>query len=127
MTSSEDGHVYYLKYGGVAEDARKARYRQTHACTYMYIFAAIQSRALIQSVAVATIQERHLFRSTLAQVRLLFESGVYSRAVSIRSYMVVVVHFCSYSASSAMIHIMASIFFRVQVLCVGSVILLGIV
>ena len=78
MTSSEDGHVYYLKYGGVAEDARKARYRQTHACTYMYIFAAIQSRALIRSVAVATIQERHLFRSTLAQV------GYYSRAAFIR-------------------------------------------
>ena len=27
-----------------------------------------------------------LFRSALAQVRLLFESGVYSRAASIRSY-----------------------------------------
>ena len=39
-------------------------------------------------VAAATILERRLFRFALAQVRLLFESGVYSRAASIRSYMV---------------------------------------
>ena len=44
--------------------------------------------ALIQLVAAATIRERRLFRSALAQVRLLFESGVYSRAASIRSYTV---------------------------------------
>ena len=39
-------------------------------------------------VAAATIRERRLFRSALAQVRLLFESGIYSRAASIRSYTV---------------------------------------
>ena len=47
---------------------------------YMYVFAA-----LIPLVAAVTIRERHLFRSALAQVRLQFESGVYSRAASIRS------------------------------------------
>ena len=46
-------------------------------------------RALIRLVAAATIRERRLFRSALAQVRLLFESGVYSRAASIRSYTVI--------------------------------------
>ena len=51
-------------------------------CTYLQI------RALIRLVAAATIRERRLFRSALAQVRLLFESGVYSREVSIRSYTV---------------------------------------
>ena len=50
----------------------------------MYVFAVIQIRALIRLVVVATIQERRLFRSALARVRLLFESGVYSRAASIR-------------------------------------------
>ena len=45
-------------------------------------------RAIIQLVAAATIRERRLFRSALAQVRLLFESGVYSRGASIRSYTV---------------------------------------
>ena len=40
-------------------------------------------------VAAATIRERRLFRSALAQVRLLFESGVYSREASIRSCTVV--------------------------------------
>ena len=45
-------------------------------------------RALIRLVAAATIRERRLFRSALAQVRLLFESGVYSRGASIRSYTV---------------------------------------
>ena len=45
-------------------------------------------RALIRLVATATIRERRLFRSALAQVRLLFESGVYSRGASIRSYTV---------------------------------------
>ena len=77
-----DTYVHYLKYGGVAEDAREARYRRTHACTYVYVFA------VIQLVAMATIRERRLFRSALAQVRLLFESGVYSREASIRSYTV---------------------------------------
>ena len=47
-------------------------------------------RALIRLVAAATIRERRLFRSVLAQVRLLFESGVYSRGASIRSYTVVI-------------------------------------
>ena len=42
-TSSEDGHVHsYLKYGGVAEDARDARYQRTHACAYMYVFAVTE-------------------------------------------------------------------------------------
>ena len=41
---------------------------------------------LIRLVAAATIRERRLFRSALAQVRLIFESGVYSRSASIRSY-----------------------------------------
>ena len=45
-------------------------------------------RVLIRLVAAATIRERRLFRSALAQVRLLFESGVYSRGASIRSYTV---------------------------------------
>ena len=45
-------------------------------------------RVLIRLVAVATIREQRLFRSALAQVRLLFESGVYSREASIRSYTV---------------------------------------
>ena len=49
-------------------------------CTYLQI------RALIRLVAAATIRERRLFHSALAQVRLLFESGVYSREASIRSY-----------------------------------------
>ena len=40
---------------------------------------------------MATIRERRLFRSALAQVRRLFESGVYSRGASIRSYTVYVV------------------------------------
>ena len=52
--------------------------RDTGEPTYMYVFAVIQSRALIRLVAVATIRERRLFRSALAQVRLLFESSVYS-------------------------------------------------
>ena len=43
---------------------------------------------LVRLVAAATIRERRLFRSALARVRLLFESSVYSRAASIRSYMV---------------------------------------
>ena len=78
--------TYYFKYGGVAEDAREARYQRTHACTYKYVFPVI--RAIIRLVAAATIRERRLFRSALAQVRLLFESGVYSRGASIRSYTV---------------------------------------
>ena len=49
-------------------------------CTYFPF--NIQIRALIRLVAAATIRERRLFRSALAQVRLLFESGVYSRAAS---------------------------------------------
>ena len=71
-----DTYIHYLKYGGVAEDAREARYQRTHACAYMYVFA--DHRVLIRLVAAATIRERRLFRSALAQVRLLFESGVYS-------------------------------------------------
>ena len=55
-------------------------YVHVHICCYS---------ALIQLVAAATIRERRLFRSALAQVWLLFESGVYSRAASIRSYTVV--------------------------------------
>ena len=41
-------------------------------CTYLLLFSA------------AIIRERRLFRSTLTQVRLQFESGVYSRAAFIR-------------------------------------------
>ena len=61
-------------------------------CTYLLLF--VYSRALIRLVAVATIQEQRLFRSALAQVQLLFESGVYSRVASIRSYTVVNVQGC---------------------------------
>ena len=43
-----------------------------HACTYMYVFAAIQIRVLIGLVAAATTRERRLFRSALAQLWLLF-------------------------------------------------------
>ena len=59
-----------------------------HVRIYMYEFAVTQIKVLIRLVAAATIRERRLFRSTLAQVRLLFESAVYSRAASIRSYTV---------------------------------------
>ena len=52
------------------------------SCTYLQI------RALIRLVAAETIREWRLFRSALAQVRLLFKSGVYSRVASIRSYTV---------------------------------------
>ena len=51
---------------------------------YMYVFVSARL------VAAATIRERHLFCSALAQVRLLFESGIYSREASIRSYTVAV-------------------------------------
>ena len=50
---------------------------------YMYVFVSARL------AAAATIREQCLFRSALAQVRLLFESGVYSREASIRSYTVV--------------------------------------
>ena len=95
-----DTYIHYLKYGGVAEDAREARYRRTHACTYMYmyVFAVIQIRVLIRLVAAATIRERRLFRSALAQVWLLFESAVYSREVSIWSYTVFVLCYISDAA-----------------------------
>ena len=53
-------------------------------CTYFLLF---RSERL---VAAATNRERRLFRSALAQVRLLFESGVYSREASIRSDTVLV-------------------------------------
>ena len=53
-------------------------------CTYLLLFRSEQL------VAAATIRERRLFRSALAPVRLLFESGVYSRAASIRSYTVTI-------------------------------------
>ena len=59
-------------------------------CMYVHVRISCY-RALIRLVAVATIRERRLFRSTLAQVRLLFESGVYSREASIRSYTVYVI------------------------------------
>ena len=62
-----------------------------HTCTYL------QSRALIRLVAAATIRERRLFHSVLAQARLLFESGVYSRAASIRSYTVYCVLYVHFS------------------------------
>ena len=39
----------------------------------------------LRLVAAATIRERRLI---LAQVRVLFESGVYSRAASIRSHII---------------------------------------
>ena len=57
----------------------------------MYVFPVVQIRVLIRLAAAATIRERRLFRSALAQVRLLFESGVYSREASIRSYTVVII------------------------------------
>ena len=46
----------------------------------MHVFAVDidHTTALVRLVAATTIQERRLFRSALAQVRLLFESGVYS-------------------------------------------------
>ena len=56
-----------------------------HVRTYTYL----QIRVLIRLVATATIREWRPFRSSLAQVRLLFKSGVYSREASIRSYTVV--------------------------------------
>ena len=59
-----------------------------HVRTCIYVFPVVQIRALIRLVAAATIRERRLFRSVFAQVRLLFESGVYSREASIRSYTV---------------------------------------
>ena len=59
----------------------------------MYVFS--DHRVQIRLVAAATIRERRLFRSALAQVRLLFESGVYSRGASIRSYTVVPFLFCT--------------------------------
>ena len=40
----------------------------------MYIFAVIQIRVLVRLAAAATIQERRLFCSALAQVRLLFDT-----------------------------------------------------
>ena len=57
-----------------------------HACTYMYVFAdqsanSISSRGDYSRAA-------SISRSALAQVRLLFESSVYSREASIRSYTV---------------------------------------
>ena len=58
-----------------------------HVYTYKYVFPVI--RAIIRLVAAATIRVRRLFRSALAQVRLLFESGVYSRGAPIRSYTVI--------------------------------------
>ena len=61
-----------------------------HACT---TGTYLQIRVLIRLVAAATIRERSLFRSALAQVRLLFESGVYSREKSIRSYTVVFIQY----------------------------------
>ena len=66
--------------------------RDTSEPMHMYVFAVIQIRVLIRLVAAATIQERRLFHSTLAQVRLLFESGIYSRAASIRSYTIYTVY-----------------------------------
>ena len=67
-------------------------------------------RALIRLVAAATIRERRLFRSALAQVRLLFESGVYSRGASIRSYTVAIYiygahsHICNIAKPWTIIH-----------------------
>ena len=64
--------------------------RDTGEPMHVYVHVRISCcRALIRLVAAATIRERRLFRSALAQVRLLFESGVYSREASIRSYTVV--------------------------------------
>ena len=58
-----------------------------HVRTHVHVRISC-CRALIRLVAAATIRERRLFRSALAQVRLLFESGIYSREASIRSYTV---------------------------------------
>ena len=58
-----------------------------HVCTGTCTYLLLQSANRL--VAVVTIQEQRLFRSALAQVRLLFESGVYLRAASIRSITVV--------------------------------------
>ena len=66
-------------------DTSKPMHART--CTYLLLF--VYSRVLIRLVAAATIRERRLFHSALAQVRLLFESGVYSRVASIQSYTVV--------------------------------------
>ena len=62
----------------------------TNPCIHVRTCTYLQIRVLIRLVAAATIQERRLFRSALAQVRLLFDSGVYSREASIQSYTVCV-------------------------------------
>ena len=73
-----------------------------HVRIYKYVFSVI--RAIIQLVAAATIRERRLFRSALAQVRLLFESGVYSRGASIRSYTVYVIVFRPVKCQTERVH-----------------------
>ena len=79
-------------------------------------------RALIRLVAAATIRERRLFRSALAQVRLLFERGVYSviygmyhihskaplKRITIMS---LGTHNCNYNSASEL-----SIFYRLYLL-----------
>ena len=67
--------------------ARQNTAKLIHVRTCMYLLL-LKIRVLIRLVAAATIRERRLFRSALAQVRLLFESGVYSRVVSTWSYTV---------------------------------------
>ena len=44
----------------------------------MHVRTCTYYRMLVQLVAAATIRERRLFHSALAQVRRLFESGIYS-------------------------------------------------
>ena len=69
--------------------SRQARKRDTYIASKMAELSKTFERrdtseltctiiALVRLVAAATIRERHLFCSALAQVRLLFESGVYS-------------------------------------------------
>ena len=80
QTSSEDGHVHYLKYGGVAEDAREARYQRTHACAYMS--GRAQSANSISSRGdysrAASISFRACSGAATIRERRLFERGVYS-------------------------------------------------
>ena len=80
QTSSEDGHVHYLKYGGVAEDAREARYQRTHACAYMS--SRLQSANSISSRGdysrAASISFRACSGAATIREQCLFESGVYS-------------------------------------------------
>ena len=69
----------------MAELSKTLERRDTGEPTRLYVFKII---ALVRLVPAATVREQRLFHSAFAQVRLLLESGIYSRAASIRSYTV---------------------------------------